>query len=73
MGILHDVKCPVCGGMGAQIRNKPPHYTTKTLACKHCDAELDSGQGDMIREALKERTSDPQGIYLSRKPTRRVN
>ena len=82
MGILDKISCPVCGGMGAQIRNKLGRVSstleyTRTLACKHCDAELDDRpDGDLtktyIREALKERKGDPEGKYLSRKPTRRV-
>ena len=81
MAILDKIRCPICGGMGVQLRNKPPHYTAKTIACKHCDAELDSGHfteestgvEDIIREALEERKGDPEGIHLSRKPTRRAN
>ena len=81
MGILDKISCPVCGGMGAQLRNKhwnPTGRDTTTIACKHCDAELDDRpDGDLtktyIREALKERKGDPEGKYLSRKPTRRVN
>ena len=81
MGILDKISCPVCGGMGAQLRNKrwmPTSRNITTIACKHCDAELDDRpEGDLtktyIREALKERKGDPEGKYLSRKPTRRVN
>ena len=94
MGILDKISCPVCGGMGAQLRNKQltglgtpsassitssgKRYSARTIACKHCDAELDDRpEGDLtktyIREALKERKGDPEGKYLSRKPTRRVN
>ena len=87
MPILDKIRCPICGGMGAQLRNitdvkliEDAHWKTgnTTIACKHCDAELDDRpDGDLtktyIREALKERKGDPKGKYLSRKPTRRVN
>ena len=58
MGILDKISCPVCGGMGAQIRNKLGRVSstleyTRTLACKHCDAELDDPE-TYIRESLKE-------------------
>ena len=71
MGILDKIRCPVCGGMGAQLRNisdpavnliEDAHWKTgnTTIACKHCDAELDDRpEGQLtetyIREALKEK------------------
>jgi len=67
MGILDKIRCPVCGGMGAQLEtpklassDPAVNLSNTTIACKHCDAELDDRpEGDLtktyIREALKEK------------------